>query len=55
MLSALIKNITSLILSLKNIGKKKTKEEVKFQKSPLTVDTSFEKYIFVVTPIIGDN
>ena len=31
----------------------KTKEYIKFQKSPFPTDTSFEKYIFMATPLIG--
>ena len=31
----------------------KTEYEVKFQKSPFPTDTSFEKTLFVATPLIG--
>ena len=31
-----------------------TKDEIKFQKSPFTVGTYFEKVLFVVTPITGE-
>ena len=31
----------------------KTKDEVKFQQSQFTVDTSFENIIFVDTPLVG--
>ena len=36
------------------ILKKKTKDEVKFQKLPFPVDTSFEKEFFLDTPLIGE-
>ena len=32
----------------------KTKDEVKFQKSPFTVDTLFENKLFMSTPLIEE-
>ena len=39
---------------LNNIGEQKTKDEVKFHKSPFPVDISFENILFVDTPLIGE-
>ena len=43
---------------MKNIIQKywvtKTKDDVKFQKSPFPVDRYFEKVLFIVTPPIGE-
>ena len=38
--------------TIQEYWEKKTKYEVKFQKSPLPVDTSFQNLLFMNTPII---
>ena len=49
--SVLTRQIMSSKASFRNIGKK-DKYEVRFQKSTFLVDTSFEKTLFMATPII---
>ena len=54
MASVFTKHITSIKSIIQEYWVTKTKDEIKYQKFPFPVDTSFKNTLFMDTPLIGE-